>query len=169
MSATRRETKGAPMGRTETTRAQLEAELAYLKDRQAIVDRLTTYCHCIDYGDAEGWVDCFTEDASWKALFDRHGENPQIDLHGRAEFRAWYAASHAGGPSGSNHFTFNPRVMSLDGDEAAVLTYYMTGWFRDDIVELQGTGRYVDKLVRCRDGQWRIAERENRRNVVYTT
>jgi uncharacterized protein (TIGR02246 family) len=155
------------MATTGATREELEVELARLKDREAILDLLYAYCHAIDGGDTEGWLDCFTEDAAWVVWFVQ-GDDPIYDMHGRDEIRGYIEPVHAAGPAGANHLTVNPRVLAIDGDEATAASYYVTARFQNDVLDVTGTGRYKDKLVRCSDGRWRIKERLAWRNVVFT-
>lgn len=155
------------MTATEVTIADLAAEVQRLKDRQAIVDRLYAYPFALDHADIELWLDTFTEDGVWIVSLVEGGD-PVIDLHGRDALRAFIEDVAAKEPSGMNHATVNPRVLSLDGDEATATAYYTAATLKDDVITATSIGRYHDTLVRCPDGQWRIKVRKGHRRVVYT-
>jgi 3-phenylpropionate/cinnamic acid dioxygenase small subunit len=158
--------KGSAMTTAEATPQELAASVARTTDVQAIIDRLHAYCHTIDHGDSEGWLDCFTDDGSW-AVQAVDG-NLIFDLHGQGDLRGWIEETHSRNASGFQHMTLNPRVLSIDGDEAVATAYYLTSRIVDNILIMRGTGRYNDKLTRCADGQWRIKERRINRAFAYT-
>jgi 3-phenylpropionate/cinnamic acid dioxygenase small subunit len=144
----------------------LTASVVRLLDVQAIVDRLYAYCHAIDFDDSEGWLDCFTEDGSW--VVESADGNLVYDLHGQDDLRRWIEETHTQGPKGFRHMTLNPRVVTINGDEAITAAYYLTSRIENDTLIMRGAGRYDDRLSRCGDGQWRIKSRKISRAFLYT-
>jgi ketosteroid isomerase-like protein len=153
------------MATAEMTLLELTASVARLADIQAITDRLYAYCHAIDHGDSEGWLDCFTDDGSW--VVEATDGHLVYDVHGQANLRAWILDAHLHNPEDYYHMTINPRILKLEGDEAVASSYYMTSRFADDGLVMRGTGRYSDVLRRCADGQWRIKDRRINRAFAY--
>ena len=154
------------MTTAEATPQELAASVSRTMDVQAITDRLHAYCHAIDHGDSEGWLDCFTEDGSW--VVQAVDGNLVFDLHGQGDLRGWIEETHSQNTGGFQHMTLNPRVLTIDGDDAVSTAYYLTSRIVDNILIMRGTGRYDDRLVRCDDGQWRIKERRISRAFAYT-
>jgi 3-phenylpropionate/cinnamic acid dioxygenase small subunit len=138
-----------------------------LQDERGILDRIYEYSHAIDDRRTEDWLDCFTQDGAFIVTF-KPGEAPLIDLHGQADLKKWITDYSVGGVNGSNHIVVNPRVLSIDGDRATTRTYYLTAVYQDDVLKVNGTGRYDDTLERGEDGEWRIGVRRAARNVVFT-
>jgi 3-phenylpropionate/cinnamic acid dioxygenase small subunit len=154
------------MAIADMTQKELAVSMARILDIQAITDRLFAYCHAIDHGDSEGWIDCFTEDGSW--VVQSVDGNLIYDLHGQDDLRRWIEETHTHGPRGIHHMTLNPRVLAINGDEAATTAYYLTSLIEGDVLTMRGTGRYDDRLLRCHDGQWRISERRINRAFAYS-
>jgi 3-phenylpropionate/cinnamic acid dioxygenase small subunit len=153
------------MATTDTTSEDLAASVARVTDVQAITDRLYAYCHSIDGGDSEKWLDCFTEDGSWSV---RASDGSLVyDLHGQDELRRWIVEAHSHGARVNHHLTLNPRILTINGDEAVTSAYYVTSRFENDTLVMRGTGHYDDRLLRCGDGQWRIKERGVSRAFAY--
>ena len=96
----------------------LEARLELLEAERAITRTLHRYAHSIDYGDEEGWVDCFTEDG----VFDvrsRHAHQLKRLITGRDELRA-FIARHTRAPElWHKHLLIEP-VIDVDGDDGDV-------------------------------------------------
>ena len=154
------------MATTDMTSEDLVASVARVMDVQAITDRLYAYCHSIDHGDSESWLDCFTEDGSW--VVRAPDGNLIYDLHGKDELRRWIVETHSDGTRVNYHLTLNPRILTINGDEAVTAAYYLTSRFEHDTLVMRGTGRYDDRLLRCGDGQWRIKERTVSRAFAYS-
>ena len=130
--------------------SDIETRLRALEDQNAILDRLYAYGHSLDYGDRDEWIDCWTTDAvlDWPhQTFTGHGEiGKAFDDHSHIP-----DAFH-------KHMLIEPRV-KLSRDEAHVQSYFT----RIDAGEhgpwVRSIGRYIDRVVRCDDGVWRIAHR----------
>ncbi len=135
----------------------LEARVARLEDERAIVQTLHRYAHSIDYGDEEGWVDCFTEDG----VFDVRSRLPhQLKrlISGRAELRQ-FISGHTRAPElWHKHLLVEPLI-TLDGDSATCASYLAVVMEHGEEPVLRVFGRYRDRLVRGEDGRWRFRER----------
>jgi ketosteroid isomerase-like protein len=138
-----------------TNTASVEARLAALEDKRDILRTLHSYAHCLDYGDEAGFIDCFTEDAflGWSIV--------PGGLKGHARLREGFH-QHTHAPQALHkHMLAEPRI-TLEGDRAKVHSMF----FRLDpykssnsAPEIYAFGRYIDRLVRCKDGRWRFIER----------
>lgn len=163
-----------------------ERRLRALEDEREVRRTLHQYSHAIDYGLDEVWLDCFTEDAAWswsvrdQTLQDslrsrgmpsvpigEPGARPALvgDVLERAvvghdQLRAMVGAHTRAPQAWHKHGLMNVEVV-VDGDRADAQSYFVrvdasgvtTGAF------IRAFGRYVDELVRCGDGRWRIMRR----------
>ena len=140
------------------TAGSLEARLRLLEDERAILQTLYVYGHSLDDGREDVFIDCWTPDAvlHWP-------DRPPIRGHDglREAFRA-----HTHAPiAWHKHMLFLPRVR-VEGDVAQVdsmfarLDRYVSG------PAVRSFGRYVDVLVRCEDGRWRLRERVAEREAT---
>jgi ketosteroid isomerase-like protein len=128
-------------------------------DHVAIVDTIHAYSHAIDDKDLDLFLDCFTEDGVWTYRTGAEAD-PSFRIQGRAALADWYAGHHRAFPLGrENHMTLHTRV-TLDGDRARATSFYFVVRDYPDGLRVNTTGRYLDELVRCEDGAWRIAERQ---------
>jgi ketosteroid isomerase-like protein len=135
----------------------LSAEQA--ADYVSIVDTVNAYSHAIDDKDLDLFLDCFTEEAVW-TYRPMPGADASFRVEGRAALSEWYAGHHLAFPLGrENHMTLHTRV-SLDGDRAQATSFYFVVRDYPDGLRVNTTGRYLDELVRCPDGAWRISQRE---------
>ena len=146
-------------------RSELEAALAAttgrlrrVEDEQAIVSAVYQYGHAINAGDRELWLDVFTQDGSWAAR--SASDAPwKFEIDGRDALAEWFDGNARRWPVGSMvHTNSSPRV-AIDGDRAEARTFYLTMLRGNGRPALRSTGIYVDQLVRCEDGRWRICER----------
>jgi ketosteroid isomerase-like protein len=138
---------------------ELEARLGRLEDERAILQTLYAYGHSIDYGDEALFADCWTEDAvlDW----------PFHDLYEGREAILGAFRRHTHAPDVYHkHFMVEPLI-DLRGDEAAARCLY-SRLDRDADGEpyVRSFGRYVDRLVRCPDGRWRLAHRRAENEAV---
>lgn len=135
----------------------LEERTALLEAERAVLRTLHAYGHAIDYGDEEGWVDCFTEDG----VFDvrsRHEHQLKRLVRGRDELRA-FISRHTRAPElWHKHLLIEP-VITVTGSSATSVAYFVVVMEHEDIPVLRVFGRYRDRLVRGDDGRWRFAER----------
>lgn len=148
------------------TLAQLQARLddalvriELLQNRQAILDALYRYHHAFIDLDLDSWLDCFCEDA----VFRSTGTAGQIlfELHGRAQLAAWFAQRLIDWPEGTEGYAqTNPRILQQGSDSARVRSIFITLQARAAPLGVRSHGEYVDDLVRCADGRWRISVKQ---------
>lgn len=124
--------------------------LQQLIDRQDILDCLTRFSRGMDRFDEDLFVSAFHPDAEIAG---------GIFVGGPVDLYHWAANMHEQGQVATHHNLLNHTV-DIDGDVAHCETYYLfVARNRDNSNWLAG-GRYLDRLER-RDGQWRIAFRNN--------
>jgi ketosteroid isomerase-like protein len=134
------------------------AQLRALTDERAIVDTLYRWSDSFYQADWEGVLDCFTENASF-SMTRTAGAPPNLELSGRADLERWFAEHEERVPAGkASQVLAQPRVL-VDGDSAEAKSFFVVIHNIDDTPTLFSTGRFHDRLDRCTDGRWRIAER----------
>ncbi len=127
------------------------------EDRLEIRELVARYDHAIDSGDAEGWIECFTEDGVWDG-------GPRVE--GRAALLA-FARSLPTDPDfavfrGARHFVTNFLIDGDgDGDEARLRCDNLMLRPRAGGVEALAGADYDDRLRRV-DGRWLFASRRTR-------
>ena len=109
-------------------------------DDVAIRNLLACYCLTLDLDDVDGWVDCFTPDATY-SVYGRTFE-------GHAGLRKMM-----GGAPGGLHLGGPPVVERVDDDHATSRRNLL---FVERASGTQRSAIYDDELVRTPDG-WRIA------------
>jgi hypothetical protein len=125
-----------------------QAKVAWVIDRQEILDCLTRALRGVDRFDRELFLSAFHEDA----LLDAGGY-----LNSPAKVFDGVAGLHGEGQSSTLHNLLN-HTCEIEGDLAHAETYLLfTGVNRDKTNWIAG-GRYLDRLER-REGEWRIAFR----------
>ena len=140
---------------TVSTTESLESRVAVLEDERAILRLLHAYGHHLDYGLAEAWLDCFTEDG----VFEVQRATPPGGLYrGRDELRGFVSAHTHAPDKWHKHVVVDP-IIRTDGDSAEVESYFMRLDRIDDIPRIRTFGRYRDSLRRGEDGRWRLAKR----------
>jgi hypothetical protein len=134
----------------------VEERLMRLEDRAAILELHHRYGHLIDYGDAVGWVDCFTDEA----VLEVHTVEGKTMRHAGRDALLTFASAHSHAPElYHKHFT-GVETIQISGDEAACACYYvLVVGDRANFPVLATFGRYRDRLARCADGRWRYAHR----------
>lgn len=134
---------------------EMSNTVARLLDREAIRDCLARYCRGIDRRD-----EAMLRSAYWPDATDQHGA-----YSGSAEGFLQWALAALTRNRGSVHTT-GTQLIELDGDRAAVETYFMAlqrDEGRDGVLsEVALWGRYLDVFEK-RHQDWRIKER----TVVY--
>jgi ketosteroid isomerase-like protein len=135
----------------------LEERVALLEDRQAVLDTLQAYSHAIDRGEEGPWLDCFTADASFEIRSDLP-DYPVGRHAGAAALRA-FIASHSKPPAVHHKHLYVVPDIAVDGDRATAVAYFVHLLDRDGKPATVSYGRYLDVLIRCDDGRWRILER----------
>ena len=123
-------------------------------DKQAVLEALYRYCYAVDQMDPGVWQQAWHPDAvaHYEDMFD----GPATEL------MDWIFQSHAA-CDGTSHQLANALV-EVRGDEADA-TSYVTACVRAGGNDVVVRGRYTDHLTK-RDGQWRIAERRYRTDLM---
>lgn len=144
------------------------ADLQALRDECAIERLLHDYGYHIDYGAKASWLALFAPNARYvlryrAGLIPRSIGTPEkigADLmyRGTAALEAFINAHSHAPDRWHKHVLTNWRI-DVVGDLANVSSYFL----RVDAL-VQGTrvvagGRYLDQVIRCRDGRWRFFER----------
>ncbi len=140
---------------THTPPAQgITQRLQVLEDKRAILNTLHAYGHCLDYGDEEGFMDCWTADAvlGWTVYAG--------PLLGHERIRAGFRAHTHAPDAWHKHLLAEPQI-SLHGDTARVhsMFFRLDPYVSTAGPEIYAFGRYIDTLRRCADGRWRFTER----------
>ena len=107
-----------------------------------------------DFGDANRWLNAFTEDAIF-----RIGENQEYN--GRAEMTEWRRQSFAGREGREYHYRHwnSSWIITPDGpDRATGKVYWLAFNPTAETLAIGDTGFYEDIYVRTPDG-WRIKQR----------
>jgi ketosteroid isomerase-like protein len=133
--------------------APTPAPIRELIDKEAIRTALARFCRGVDRGDMQALQSVYHPDA-----LENHG-----DFVGSAADWMLLALDVAPRHFSVMHHSLGASNIELDGDVAAVETYFSAGCvIRDpdgtDPVVTTIHGRYVDRFER-RDGFWRIANR----------
>lgn len=117
------------------------------EDLFAIQQLYARYNHAIDFGDADGWAACFTEDGVFSA--------PGTEVAGRESLRTF--AADFSTRMRARHWT-NNLLIDGDGDVARGRCYLALLRLGEEGVRIAATGRYEDELVRAGEG-WRFRRR----------
>lgn len=129
---------------------QLEKQLKYLQDRQAILDCIARNARGCDRHDVDMLASTYHDDG-----IDEHGA--AFTMPG-SEYPDWANAVHAQG-SIQNLHNVTTHHCEIDGDLAHAESYVIGLFFNaDGKTGRLLCGRYVDKLER-RDGEWKIVLR----------
>lgn len=155
----------APMSELDSLRARLDL----LEAEREVIRNLHRYAQCIDYGDEEGWVDCFAEDGVFDIRPRLQGSHqPDRKISGREELRA-FIARHTRAPElWHKHMIVEPIVdVDLAAGTATNRCYLFVLMEAEEMPVVRVFGQYRDVLVRGDDGRWRfklrIAEVESMR------
>jgi ketosteroid isomerase-like protein len=144
---------------TLMTDDEIREAIMAIQDEQEIHRTLNQYSYCSDFNDAEGLIDCFTEDGEWWSAIG-------FTLKGKAEIREWvvnvrnphnpFTSDPDQGRKGGQHYRTNIQI-KLRGDQADVVSY-LAQLAPDGLnISVMAMGRYIDRLVRCDDGRWRFS------------
>ena len=126
-------------------------------DYEEIRQLLARYNFAVDFGDADGWADCFTPDGVFRCTPEG---GPLTGRHAGRDALVAYAVTHHGASGGrARHWNWNLEIAG-DGDTATMrcylAAYAATG--TEAPAALRVTGVYRDALVKV-DGRWLFAER----------
>jgi ketosteroid isomerase-like protein len=139
---------------TQTT----EERLQLLEDERAILRRLYTYGHSIDYGYEDEFVDCWVPDGVL------YWPDPHPPYKGHDALREIFR-KHTHAPDRFHkHMIVEPQI-EIDGDRATADSMFTRLDDYPDGPAPSSYGRYRDKLVRCDDGKWRFVERLTEREA----
>lgn len=114
---------------------------------QEIVRLKYAYCHHLDHGNVEAFMDLFTDDARFEV--PNYGSG-----RGREAIRNFVTHVRDNDLPLLVHMATNP-VIEIDGDEATGLWYYIVLIDDGDSDRSWGQGRWEDKYRRV-DGTWKI-------------
>jgi hypothetical protein len=133
----------------------VEARLRVIESEREILRTLYQYGHALDYGPESEFLDVFTESACWIGTgrasqgYRFEGRNGLVKL-----FR-----HHAHAPEiYLKHLLIEPRI-TVDETTASVASYFVRIDEHPDGPFIRVFGRYLDQLLECPDGRWRIEER----------
>jgi hypothetical protein len=134
----------------------VDRELRILLDERAINAVMNEYCHAMDNGQHDRWMNCFTADA----VYDVALPDGRIyaRLEGQAEFRR-FITSYSVLP-GHKHVYVTP-IFDVDPDAgtATVAAYWFMLSGGESKAAISSLGRVEDKFVKGSDGRWRMRER----------
>jgi hypothetical protein len=131
-------------------------------DHLLILNRYAAYAYAVDTNDGDAYADCYTVDgwtdiSSFKTV-------PRLAAAGLLSFmdeRGVIKGRENLRKSASivklHHLIANVFIRSIEGDRARGSAYFVV--FAPDDGRVEHYGRYEDELVRCPDGQWRLASR----------
>jgi ketosteroid isomerase-like protein len=130
---------------------QLIQDVAYLKDRTAILDCINQHARAHDRFDVDMLTDAYHEDG-----IDEHG----YAINPGPEYAEWANAIHAEGAELHTH-NITTHTCDIDRDVAHCESYVIVGLLNKDGKSARMiSGRYIDRLEK-RDGQWKIALRRS--------
>jgi SnoaL-like domain len=135
---------------------QMERELRYLRDRQAILDCIAQNARGCDRHDSDLLASSYHPDG-----VDEHG----FAVNQGPEYPAWANAAHNAMSQQSMH-NITTHACEIDGDVAHAESYSV-GLFLDPDGRTARVlaGRYADRLER-RDGAWKIALRRTTVDIL---
>ena len=137
--------------------ADLSERVVRLEAERDIVQRLHSYCHAIDHGTDDEFLDCFTDDAVWTMRF--RGSVGEQQFSGRRAFREFIEKMPRPPQAVRKHLLLEP-VVSLQGETAQALSYWLMIDADDaGAPQVNSFGRYRDQLRRESDGAWRLHDR----------
>jgi len=134
----------------------VDRDLRILLDERAINAVMNEYCHAMDTGQHDRWLNCFTADA----VYDVALPNGHIyaRLEGEAEFRR-FIANYSVLP-GHKHVYVTPLFdVDPDAGTATVEAYWFMLSGNEGKAGISSLGRARDKFVKGTDGRWRMKER----------
>ena len=120
------------------------------EDRAAILDLAARYCHCFDFGDADGWASCFAEDGAFEA------PNGEV-LRGQEELRGMVESFEGAElPAPMRH---QPSAFCIDGGStSATMLSYFSAILLTTPPTTFAVGRFEDQLEKF-DGSWKFTTR----------
>ncbi len=117
-------------------------------DKFAIHELSAIYNHAIDYGDADAWINTFTEDGVLSGVAHPY--------EGRKALTA-FVKDYLANASPMHHWT-NNHIIQGDGDTASHTCYFQVISVQSPVT-IMASGRYNDELKKI-DGEWKFFRRE---------
>jgi SnoaL-like domain len=134
---------------TDTRLEQLQRDVRYLLDRQAILDCIARHARGHDRHDVELLANAYHQDG-----VDEHGHA----INAGPKYAQWANGVHAAGSRLHLH-NITTHLCDIEGDVAHCESYVLVGLLNNDEKSARLiNGRYIDRLER-RDGEWKIALR----------
>lgn len=128
---------------------ELQQNVNYLMDRQAILDCIYSHARGHDRHDTRIITDAYHEDG-----FDEHGKV----IKPGPEYADWINPAHASGSQNHLH-NITTHTVEIDGNSAHAESYVLVTLLNHDNATARLiNGRYLDRLEK-RDGKWRIVVR----------
>ncbi|MCW3030016.1 MAG: hypothetical protein JWM66_149 [Solirubrobacterales bacterium] len=143
----------------ESEIARLNDRLELLEAERAILRTLYAYGHATDRGDAHAWADLFTDDGVCDVQDPASGP-VQRSVNGREALTALMRGFARPPRSRHRHLLIEP-VVEVDADltSATATSYFAVLREHEGAPCVWAFGRYLDELVRERDGVWRFRRR----------
>ncbi|MCU1558891.1 MAG: hypothetical protein JWN09_2886 [Microbacteriaceae bacterium] len=126
-----------------------------VRSRSAIADRMARYAWAFDERRHELLADCFTTDASWQANI--RNETIIGPLVGRDAIVEYMSSFWGDQLDQRRHMIMNPMVTEQVPDAATIYTYHLLVSATDVAIVPVTCGFYEVRMIRERDGIWRIA------------
>ncbi len=150
------------------------ARLERLERERAIARVIHDYCHFIDYGEKERWLDLFTRDAVYELHYREGAQAPQYGsqrmagnriVYDRRDLLEDFIQAHPSAPELYHKHVVADLVIDWEDEVAQCQSYFLRVDDRNSPV-IVAMGRYLDEIVLEEDGKWRfrsrIAEIESR-------
>jgi hypothetical protein len=135
---------------------QLQRQVEYLMDRQAIVDCIASHARGHDRHDSDLITATYHDNG-----FDEHGHA----INPGPKYAEWINPVHAAGSQAHLH-NITTHTVEIDGDTAHAESYVLVALLNHDGITARFiNGRYIDRLEK-RDGTWRIAVRRSTVEVM---
>jgi len=134
----------------------MDRELRILLDEHAINAVINDYCHAMDSGQHERWMNCFTADAVYDVVLP--DGRTFVHLEGEDALRQFITAYPV--VPGNRHIYVTPL---FDVDPHAGTASVSACWLMlsggANTAGISAQGSVRDKFVREADGRWRMKER----------
>ena len=141
---------------TDSELEQLKHDVAYLKDRAAILDCISLHARGHDRHDVDMLTDAYHEDG-----VDEHG----FAINPGQKYAEWANAAHSAGSLLHTH-NITTHTCDIEGNEAHCESYVLVVLLNNDGQTARMiSGRYLDRLEK-RNGKWKIALRRTTVDVL---